>query len=330
VAGSSLFALLDDIASILDDVAVMSKVAAKKTAGVLGDDLALNAHQIAGVHTDRELPVVLAVAKGSLKNKAILVPAALAISALIPWAITPLLMMGGAYLCYEGCEKIAHKFLADSSDDAHHKDHLQALVNPAVDLVALEKDKIQGAIRTDFILSAEIVVIALGTVANAAFGKQVAVLCAIAILMTVGVYGFVAGIVKLDDAGLHLRQQYCAQNSTRFRCISPASGALSDEKSIDRRDHCHVHGRRRHSRPRNSRRASVGRTCRPRCRWDFWDGTNTRNSFAAPARYYDRDACRYGSFGWGDGRGENFSQVQTGALNLQMFGPIVTGREKSG
>ena len=223
MAGSSLFALLDDIASILDDVAVMSKVAAKKTAGVLGDDLALNAHQIAGVHTDRELPVVLAVAKGSLKNKAILVPAALAISALIPWAITPLLMIGGAYLCYEGCEKIAHKFLADSSDDAHHKDHLQALVNPAVDLVALEKDKIQGAIRTDFILSAEIVVIALGTVANAAFGKQVAVLCAIAILMTVGVYGFVAGIVKLDDAGLHLSQK---NGNNIVRKIQRGSGAF--------------------------------------------------------------------------------------------------------
>lgn len=223
MAGSSLFALLDDIASILDDVAVMSKVAAKKTAGVLGDDLALNAHQIAGVHTDRELPVVLAVAKGSLKNKAILVPAALAISALIPWAITPLLMIGGAYLCYEGCEKIAHKFLADSSDEAHHKDHLQALVNPAVDLVALEKDKIQGAIRTDFILSAEIVVIALGTVANAAFGKQVAVLCAIAILMTVGVYGFVAGIVKLDDAGLHLSQK---NGNNIVRKIQRGSGAF--------------------------------------------------------------------------------------------------------
>jgi len=207
VAGSSLFALIDDIASILDDVAVMSKVAAKKTAGVLGDDLALNAHQVAGVRTDRELPVVWAVAKGSLKNKAILVPAALAISALIPWAITPLLMIGGAYLCYEGFEKIAHQFLHDSSEEVHRKEHLQALVNPAVDLVAVEKAKIQGAIRTDFILSAEIVVIALGTVASAAFGKQVAVLCTIAIVMTVGVYGIVAGIVKLDDAGLHLSRQ---------------------------------------------------------------------------------------------------------------------------
>ena len=207
MAGSSLLALIDDIASILDDVAVMSKVAAKKTAGVLGDDLALNAYQVAGVHTDRELPVVWAVAKGSLKNKAILVPAALAISALIPWAITPLLMIGGAYLCYEGFEKIAHKFLHDAAEEAHHAEHLQALVNPAADMVAVEKEKIQGAIRTDFILSAEIVVIALGTVATAAFGNQVAVLCAIAILMTVGVYGIVAGIVKLDDAGLHLSEK---------------------------------------------------------------------------------------------------------------------------
>jgi predicted DNA repair protein MutK len=207
VAGSSLLALIDDIASILDDVAVMSKVAVKKTAGVLGDDLALNAHQVAGVHTDRELPVVWAVAKGSLKNKAILVPAALVISAFAPRAIAPLLMMGGAYLCYEGFEKIAHRLIHDAAADAHHAEHLKALANPAVDLVAIEKDKICGAIRTDFILSAEIVVIALGTVANAAFGKQVAVLCAIAILMTVGVYGIVAGIIKLDDAGLYLNQK---------------------------------------------------------------------------------------------------------------------------
>lgn len=207
MAGSSLLALIDDIASILDDVAVLSKVAAKKTAGVLGDDLALNAHQIAGVQTDRELPVVWAVAKGSLKNKVILVPAALAISAFIPWAIAPLLMFGGAYLCFEGFEKIAHKLPHDPAQDAHHVEHLNALVNPAVDLVAIEKDKIHGAIRTDFILSAEIIVISLGTVANAAFGKQVAVLCAIAILMTAGVYGIVAGIVKLDDAGLHLSRK---------------------------------------------------------------------------------------------------------------------------
>jgi uncharacterized protein len=207
VAGSSLLALIDDIASILDDIAVMSKVAAKKTAGVLGDDLALNAHQVAGVRTDRELSVVWAVAKGSLKNKAILVPAALLISAFVPRAIAPLLMVGGAYLCYEGFEKIAHKFLHDPLDEADHAEHLQALINPTVDMIAIEKEKIQGAIRTDFILSSEIVVIALGTVANAAFGKQVAVLCAIAIVMTAGVYGLVAGIVKLDDAGLSLSQK---------------------------------------------------------------------------------------------------------------------------
>ena len=223
MAGTSLLALIDDIASILDDVAVMSKVAAKKTAGVLGDDLALNAHQVAGVHTDRELPVVWAVAKGSFKNKVILVPAALAISALIPWAITPLLMIGGAYLCYEGFEKIAHKFFDDSSEDAHHKAHLQALVNPASDMVVIEKEKIQGAIRTDFILSAEIVVIALGTVANAAFGKQVAVLCTVAILMTVGVYGIVAAIVKLDDAGLHLSQK---SGLGSWRKLQRGAGAL--------------------------------------------------------------------------------------------------------
>ena len=223
MAGSSLLALIDDIASILDDVAAMSKVAAKKTAGVLGDDLALNAHQVAGVDTTRELPVVWAVAKGSLKNKVILVPAALAISVLIPWAITPLLMVGGAYLCYEGCEKLAHKFFHDSSEEVHHKEHLQALVNPAVDMVAIEKEKIQGAIRTDFILSAEIVVIALGTVASAAFGKQVAVLCAIALLMTVGVYGIVAGIVKLDDAGLHLSRK---NGNHLWRRLQRGVGAL--------------------------------------------------------------------------------------------------------
>ena len=203
----SLLALLDDIATILDDVAVMTKVAAKKTAGVLGDDLALNAQQVAGVRAERELPVVWAVAKGSLMNKVILVPAALAISYFAPWAITPLLMLGGAYLCFEGFEKIAHKLLHSSAQDAAHAQVLiQALQNPEVDLVALEKDKIKGAIRTDFVLSAEIIVIALGTVATAAFTQQVTVVVAIALLMTVGVYGLVAGIVKLDDAGLYLIQ----------------------------------------------------------------------------------------------------------------------------
>jgi len=205
MAASSLLALIDDIAVLLDDVAVMTKVAAKKTAGVLGDDLALNAQQVTGVNADRELPVVWAVARGSFVNKLILVPAALAISAFAPWAITPLLMLGGAFLCYEGFEKIAHKFLhPKSEDDAHHKELVEAVANPQVDMVAWEKEKVKGAVRTDFILSAEIIVISLGTVAAASFGKQVAVLSTIAIVMTVGVYGLVAGIVKLDDAGLWL------------------------------------------------------------------------------------------------------------------------------
>ncbi|MFZ3288180.1 MAG: DUF808 domain-containing protein [Telluria sp.] len=205
MAASSLLALIDDIATILDDVALMSKVAAKKTAGVLGDDLALNAQQVSGVDPDRELPVVWAVARGSFKNKAILVPAALAISAFIPWAITPLLMVGGAFLCYEGFEKLAHKFLHSAAEDAQHRQELAAaLADEKIDLVALEKDKIKGAVRTDFILSAEIIVISLGTVAGVAFGTQVAVLATIAVVMTVGVYGLVAAIVKLDDAGLYL------------------------------------------------------------------------------------------------------------------------------
>ena len=205
---SSLLALLDDIATILDDVAVMSKVAAKKTAGVLGDDLALNAQQVSGVSADRELPVVWAVAVGSLKNKAILVPAALAISSFAPWAVTPLLMIGGAFLCYEGFEKLAHKFLHSREEDVqHHKELLEANRDTAHDIVALEKEKVKGAIRTDFILSAEIIVISLGTVANQEFSKQVGVLVAIALLMTVGVYGFVAAIVKMDDLGLYLSQK---------------------------------------------------------------------------------------------------------------------------
>ena len=208
MAGASLLALIDDIASVLDDVAVLSKVAAKKTAGVLGDDLALNAQQVAGVKADRELPVVWAVAKGSFVNKLILVPAALAISAVASWAITPLLMLGGAFLCYEGFEKLAHKFLhSPAEDDAHRAELAHVLEDPALDLVAFEKDKIKGAIRTDFILSAEIIVITLGTVAAASFVTRVSVLASIAIIMTIGVYGLVAGIVKLDDAGLHLSQK---------------------------------------------------------------------------------------------------------------------------
>ena len=205
MAAGSLLALLDDIATILDDVSVMTKVAAKKTAGVLGDDLALNAQQVTGVDASREIPVVWAVAKGSLINKLILVPAALAISYFIPWLITPLLMIGGAYLCFEGFEKIAHKLLHSKHEDKAHENELaKAVADPKVDLVALEKDKIKGAIRTDFILSAEIIVIALGTVATATFSKQVAVVSLIALVMTVGVYGLVAGIVKLDDLGLYM------------------------------------------------------------------------------------------------------------------------------
>jgi len=202
---SSLLALIDDIATILDDVSVMTKIAAKKTAGVLGDDLALNAQQVTGVKADRELPVVWAVAKGSMRNKLILVPAALLISAFIPWAITPLLMFGGAFLCFEGFEKLAHRFL--HRDDNHHEEQLKALADPSVDMVAFEKDKISGAVRTDFILSAEIIAITLGTVAAASFIEQVAVLAGIAMIMTIGVYGLVAGIVKLDDAGLALSQR---------------------------------------------------------------------------------------------------------------------------
>jgi len=205
MAASSLLALIDDIATILDDVSVMTKVAAQKTAGVLGDDLALNAQQVAGVNPDRELPVVLAVAKGSAVNKLILVPAALAISALMPWAIIPLLMLGGAYLCFEGFEKLAHKFLHSKAEDAqHHAELIEAVANPIVDMVAFEKEKVKGAVRTDFILSAEIIVIALGTVAAASFTQQVTVLVLISVVMTIGVYGLVAGIVKLDDAGLYL------------------------------------------------------------------------------------------------------------------------------
>ncbi len=205
---SSLLALIDDIATVLDDVALLTKVAAKKTAGVLGDDLALNAQQVSGVNAERELPVVWAVAKGSAMNKAILVPAALAISAFAPWAVTPLLMLGGLFLCYEGFEKLAHKFLHDASQDAAHREQmLQALADPAVDLVAFEKDKIKGAVRTDFILSAEIIAITLGTVADAPFITQLSVLVGIAVVMTIGVYGAVAGIVKLDDLGLYLTQR---------------------------------------------------------------------------------------------------------------------------
>ncbi|MDO8176758.1 MAG: DUF808 domain-containing protein [Undibacterium sp.] len=208
MAGASLLTLLDDIASVLDDVAAMTNMAAKKTAGVLGDDLALNAEQVSGVSANRELPVVWAVAVGSFKNKVILVPLALGLSAVAPWAIAPLLMAGGAYLCYEGFEKLAHKFLHSKAEDqAHRAEILQAVTHVEVDMVAFEKEKIKGAIRTDFVLSGEIIIITLGAVASAAFSSQVAVLCAIAIIMTIGVYGFVGLIVKLDDIGLYLKQK---------------------------------------------------------------------------------------------------------------------------
>ena len=208
MAGSSLLMLLDDIAAVLDDVALMTKVAAKKTAGVLGDDLALNAQQVSGVRAERELPVVWAVAKGSFRNKFILVPAALAISAFVPWAVTPLLMVGGAFLCFEGFEKLAHKFLHSKEADQTERQALQeAAASSEVDLAAFEKDKIKGAVRTDFILSAEIIAITLGTVADAPLLQQVVVLSGIAVVMTIGVYGVVAGIVKLDDGGLYLSQK---------------------------------------------------------------------------------------------------------------------------
>ena len=208
MAAANLLTLIDDIATVLDDVALLTKVAAKKTAGVLGDDLALNAQQVSGVAADRELPVVWAVAKGSFINKAILVPAALAISAFAPWAVTPLLMLGGAFLCFEGFEKLVHKLMHGRDEDqAHHAELASALANPAVDLVAFEKDKIKGAVRTDFILSAEIIAITLGTVATSPFVTQVTVLSGIAVIMTIGVYGLVAGIVKLDDGGLTLSRK---------------------------------------------------------------------------------------------------------------------------
>ena len=208
MAASNLLALIDDIATVLDDVAVLTKVATKKTAGVLGDDLALNAQQVSGVRAERELPVVWAVAKGSLLNKVILVPAALAISAFAPWAVTPLLMVGGLFLCYEGFEKLAHKFLATQDADAQHRAALkEALVDPTADMAVLERDKIKGAVRTDFVLSAEIIAITLGSVDGAPFVTQATVLVGMALLMTVGVYGLVAGIVKLDDAGLALSRR---------------------------------------------------------------------------------------------------------------------------
>ncbi|CAI0815053.1 DUF808 domain-containing protein [Serratia ficaria] len=227
MAGSSLLTLIDDIASLLDDVSLMTKMAAKKTAGVLGDDLALNAQQVSGVKADRELPVVWSVAKGSLINKAILVPLALLISAFAPWAITPLLMVGGAYLCYEGFEKVYHSLAhAKSTPEA------QETLDANEDVAAYEKRKVKGAVRTDFVLSAEIIAITLGTVAGAAFSQQVIVLCGIAIVMTVGVYGIVAGIVKLDDLGLYLSRKSGALARTLGSGIVSAAPYLMKTLSI--------------------------------------------------------------------------------------------------
>ena len=221
---SSLFTLLDDVASLLDDVAAMSKVAAKKTAGVLGDDLALNAEQVTGVRPDRELPVVWAVFRGSLKNKVLLVPAALGISAVAPWLVTPLLMLGGLFLCFEGVEKLAHRFLHDRSEDAaHHEELVRAIDDTDVDMVAFEADKIRGAIRTDFILSAEIIVIALGTVSEETLLMRSLVLVTIALGITFGVYGLVAGIVKLDDLGLYLERRASAVARATGRAIVAAA-----------------------------------------------------------------------------------------------------------
>ena len=216
MAGSSLLALLDDIATLLDDVSLLTKVAAKKTAGVLGDDLALNAEQVTGVRAERELPVVWAVFKGSAFNKLIMVPIALALSAFIPWVITPLLMLGGAFLCYEGFEKVAHHPPHSVSEDEHEK-HLQAVSDENVDTVAFEKKRIRGAIRTDAILSAEIIVIVLGTVQDADLITRIAVLSIIAALITIGVYGLVAAIVKLDDIGMHLLDKQGNSRWTRFQ-----------------------------------------------------------------------------------------------------------------
>lgn len=251
MAGTSLLALIDDIATLLDDVAVMTKVAArksvavaddvaamtklatKKTAGVLGDDLALNAQQVTGVKAERELPVVWAVAKGSMINKAILVPSALLISVVAPWAITPLLMLGGLFLCYEGAEKLWHAFGPHKAEDeVQRQERIAAVADEQVDLVAFEKEKIKGAVRTDFILSAEIIVITLGTVAAASMGQRVAVLVGISLIMTVGVYGLVAGIVKLDDLGLYLNQQAARWKQSLGRGILVAAPWLMKTLSV--------------------------------------------------------------------------------------------------
>ncbi len=232
MAGSSLLTLIDDIAVLLDDIAVMTKIAAKKTAGVLGDDLALNAEQVQGIAAKRELPVVYAVAKGSLRNKAILVPIAMLLSVFAPWAIMPLLMVGGAFLCYEGAEKLWHSFHSTAEEKAAHAAELAALLDGKTDMVAYEKDKIKGAIRTDFILSAEIIVITLSVVAAKSYAFQAAVLVGMSILMTVGVYGLVAGIIKLDDAGLHLQKSASAFKQRLGKLLFNAAAPLMKLLSI--------------------------------------------------------------------------------------------------
>jgi predicted DNA repair protein MutK len=231
---SSLLALLDDITTVLDDVALLSKMAAKKTTGVLGDDLALNAQQVTGVSAERELPVVWGVFKGSMLNKAILVPAALAISAWAPWLVTPLLMIGGAYLCFEGFEKLAHKFLHSAAEDAAHEEELATALAANADMRAVEQDKIKGAVRTDFILSAEIIVIALGVVneQSTSFGAQVAALVTVALAMTVGVYGLVAAIVKIDDAGLYLSRRDSGAAQGLGRVLLAAAPRLMKTLSV--------------------------------------------------------------------------------------------------
>jgi len=248
---SSLLTLLDDIAAVLDDVAVMTKIATKKTAGVLGDDLALNAQQVAGVDPHRELPVVWAVAKGSMLNKAILVPAALSLSAFAPRAVIPLMIIGGAFLCFEGVEKLAHKLPhSTTTGDARHSNSPLASADPSADNVtALEQDKVKGAIRTDLILSAEIIVISLGTVAKESFTVQVGVLIAISVIMTVGVYGLVAGIVKLDDAGLFLSRRQGESGWARAWPRHPARRSVVDEVPLRCRRGRHVPGWRWHSHP---------------------------------------------------------------------------------
>ena len=219
MAAANLLTLLDDIAMLMDDIATMSKVAAKKTVGVLGDDLALNANQVSGVSADRELPVVWAVAKGSLLNKVILVPSAILISALIPVLIVIMLVMGGLYLCFEGAEKVLHRFLPHHSEE-ERETRLQQLADGEIDFVEMEKEKIKGAIRTDFILSAEIIVISLGSVASASIYTQLGVLSALSLVFTAGVYGLVAGLVKIDDVGLYLLKRSITSDSKQLLRMS--------------------------------------------------------------------------------------------------------------